>query len=306
MSTHAAIDHFASRTCVERIIDGVLLTPWVTFVEACRLGTLSATAELLGYTQSAVSRQLASLEQDLGVTLMTRKVRGVRPTVAGEALLPHARLVVAEAERGRRAAGSATPAPQILIGAVPSAAVSMVPAALRQMPDAPAWSMITGLTPSLVDRVGAGEIDLGIVTDAPPGLPEFAYTTEQLGEDRMAVVLPTDHPLAHRKRLRITELAGERWIEDNLGSETMLQQLAARHRVGLDIDRTASDLMTKVALVAAGHGVGFVPHMLGPALRPDVRLVDLTDAPRRSVYAVSRPNRTDLRRLVAAMAGSLR
>lgn len=280
----------------------MLLTPWVTFVEACRLGTLSATAELLGYTQSAVSRQLASLEHDLGVPLMARRASGVRPTAAGEALLPHARLVVAEAERGRHAATSSPPSPQIIIGAVPSAAVALVPAALRRMPDPPAWSMITGLTPYLVDRVTAGELDLGIVTDTPPGLPETASAVEHLGDDPMAAVLPGDHPLAHRERVRITELAAERWIEDNLGSESLLHQLAARHRLSLDIDRTAGELTTKVALVAAGHGVALVPRMLGPALRRDVRLVDIAEAPRRGVYAITRPERTDLRRLTAAMS----
>jgi len=81
-----------------------------------------------------------------------------------------------------------------------------------------------------------------------------------------------------------------------------LQSLAVRAGVVLLIDRSSSDLMTKIALVAAGHGVALVPSSLRPALRSDVRLVALADAPRRGVYAVTRTGRRDLDRLLAALA----
>ena len=63
------------------------LTPLRAFREVCRLGSISAAAEHLGYTQSAVSRQLAGLETQLGRSLVRRHARGVVPTAAGEVLL---------------------------------------------------------------------------------------------------------------------------------------------------------------------------------------------------------------------------
>ena len=59
------------------------LVQWVAFVEACRTGSVGGAASATGYTQSAVSRQIAALEQELQATLLERLPRGVRPTAAG-------------------------------------------------------------------------------------------------------------------------------------------------------------------------------------------------------------------------------
>lgn len=280
----------------------VSLTPWRTFVETCHLGSLSAAAERLGYTQSAMSRQIASLERDIGVALLHRLPRGIRPTAAGEALLPHARLIIAEAERGRQAACGADKHHHLAIGAVPSAAGALVPRAIRQLSNPPSWSMLTDLTPRLLERVTRGELDLAVVTDMPSDLSgitgvEFSH----LFDDPMGVVVPEDHALAHRRRVRITDLAEETWIEDNPGSEALLHRLAARHDVTLRVDRSTFDLTTKVAMVAAGHGVALVPRTLAPSLRRDVRLMAISNAPRRGVYLAARPGRADVAELVSAL-----
>jgi DNA-binding transcriptional LysR family regulator len=278
------------------------VTPWLAFVEACRLGSLSAAAQQLGYTQSAVSRQILTLERELGVSLLRRNARGVRPTPAGDALLPHARLVVAAAERGRQAAREVRPARHLIVGAVPSTAVSLVPSALREMSEVPKWTMLSGLTHDLVDRIGSGEVDLAVVTDAPPGLPNVpGLATQHLADDPMAVLLPSGHRLAQRRRLDLAALAGELWLEDNPGSEALLHQLAARHALVLDVDRSPSDLWIKTALVAAGYGVALAPKLIGPALRPDVRQIALSHAPRRGIYTVTRPDRPDLEAHIDAL-----
>ena len=58
------------------------LNAWRTFATVCRLGSLSAAAAELGYTQSAVSRQVAGLERQVGAPLVERQARGIRPTAA--------------------------------------------------------------------------------------------------------------------------------------------------------------------------------------------------------------------------------
>jgi DNA-binding transcriptional LysR family regulator len=83
------------------------LTAWRTFVTVCRLGSLSAAAAELGYTQSAVSRQIAGLEREVGAPLVDRHARGIRPTAAGEAFRQHAQAAVHEADRAIRAARDA-------------------------------------------------------------------------------------------------------------------------------------------------------------------------------------------------------
>jgi DNA-binding transcriptional LysR family regulator len=288
-------------------------TQWVAFVEVCRTGSIGGAAAVLGYTQSAVSRQVATLEADLQVQLLERLPRGVRPTAAGEALLHHARIVVNEVERGRVAARRAPAVSATLtVGAVPSAAAALVPQALRRLDregeGALQWSIVPGLTADLVAMVRQRELDVAVVTDAPPGLPaDPLLRLTHVGDDEPAVVVPADHRLAGAagSKVGFAELAEERWIEDNAGSEALLRAMAARAGVEPWIDRSATDLLTKTGLVAAGHGVGLVPGSLVPALRADVRVLRLAEAPRRGIYVLDLAGAASHDALVAALVGAL-
>jgi DNA-binding transcriptional LysR family regulator len=277
----------------------VALTNWQTFVAVCRLGSLSAAAIELGYTQSAISRQIAALEHDAGVPLLVRQARGVAPTAAGEAFRRHALVVINEAERAVRAALEArdgAPLRPLVVGATPSLAAGVVPAAMRRFLDdvGPApWSLASGLTADLSERVATGEVDIAAVTDAPPGLPDDPRVRRlPLGRDEMWVIVPAGHPAASRRRRSITAFADEIWAEDNDGSAAMLRQLAVRAGFEARIDLAAADLPGKVALVAAGHAVALVPGALVPTLRPDVAAVRLVDPARRGLFAVTPRDRS--------------
>ncbi|HET6195215.1 MAG TPA: LysR family transcriptional regulator, partial [Acetobacteraceae bacterium] len=241
------------------------LTAWRTFVTVCRLGSLSAAAAELGYTQSAVSRQIAGLERQIGAALVERHARGIRPTAAGEAFRHHAQAAVNEAERAIRAARDArdgSPARPLTVGATPSLAAGVVPAAMRRLLDATGplpWNLVPGLTSELHERMVGGELDMAIVTDAPPGLPsDLRLEHHFLGTDEMVVVLPAGHRLAGNGPIRIGALAGETWAEDNEGSAALLRQHAARAGVVARIDLRAADLPGKIALVATGHAIALI------------------------------------------------
>lgn len=263
------------------------LTAWRTYLAVCRLGSLSAAAAELGYTQSAVSRQLATLEREIGVPLVERRARGVVPTAAGETFAHHARLVVTAADRALRAtreSGSGTTA-LLAVGATPSASAGLVPAALRTLPR-DSWTLETGLSAVLEERVAAGELDLAVVTDAPPGLaPDPRLARHPLGEDAMRVVVPADDPAARGGTAALADFAGATWVEDNDGSAALLRSAAARAGFEPRIELAAADLAGKTALVAAGHAVALVPGLLVPALRRDVVAVEPRDAPRRGIFA---------------------
>ena len=83
--------------------------------------------------------------------------------------------------------------------------------------------------------------------------------------------------------MRIEDLAGETWAEDNEGSALLLRGHAARAGVDATIDLVAADLPGKVALVATGHAIALVPGSLTLAQRPDVVAVPLVDAPTRGI-----------------------
>ncbi|MFD5318430.1 LysR family transcriptional regulator [Streptomyces sp. NPDC127098] len=267
------------------------LTAWRTFVTVCRLGSLSAAAADLGYTQSAVSRQIAGLERQLGAELVRRHVRGVRPTPAGEVFRHHALRTLNEADRAVRAVRDGAPSRPLAVGATPSLAAGIVPAAIRRLLDGAAplrWSLSPGLSARLHERVVAGELDVAVVTDAPPGLPDDPRVERRfLGMDEMVVVLPADHPLAGHGPVRVETLADETWVEDNDGSAALLRQHAARAGVTARVDLAAADLPGKTALVATGHAIALIPGALRGALRADVTTVALIDPPTRGVYAIT-------------------
>jgi DNA-binding transcriptional LysR family regulator len=269
------------------------LTAWRTFVTVCRLGSLSAAATELGYTQSAVSRQIAGLERQVGVPLAERHSRGIRPTAAGEAFRHHAQVAVNAAERAIRAARDArdgSPARPLAVGATPSLAASLVPAAMRRLLDETGplpWTLAPGLTGELYERTASGELDTAVVTNAPPGLPSDPRIERHfLGTDEMVVVLPAGHRLAGGGRVPIGALANETWAEDNEGSAALLRQHAARAGVSARVDLDAADLPGKIALVATGHAIALTPGVLTAALRPDVTTLALLDPPTRGIYAV--------------------
>ncbi|MGW3566026.1 LysR family transcriptional regulator [Streptomyces sp. NPDC000941] len=270
------------------------LTVWRTFVTVCRLGSLSAAATELNHTQSAVSRQIAGLERQIGVPLVDRHARGVRPTAAGEVFRRHALATLNEADRAVRAARDVHDGScgrPLAVGAAPSLASGVVPEAIRgllKQAGSIRWSLVPGLSAQLHQRVIDGDLDIAVVTDAPPGLPHDPRVDRRfLGLDDMVVVLPVGHPQAGAGPVHIRTLADQTWVEDNDGSAALLRQHAARAGVSARIDLTAADLYGKLALVATGHAIALVPGVLTCALRTDVTTVGLVDPPTRGIYTVT-------------------
>lgn len=247
-----------------------------TFVAVARLGSFSAAASELGYTQAAVSQQIAALENDLKTQLLNR--RPVGPTEAGARLLEHAgpillRLDAARADVTRL---TSTPAATLIVGVTPLAgATSALPTALaglrRRMPrlDVSVW---TGTRAEVALAVARGDADLALTDGlAAPGDPltELApVTATGVSQTGVAVILPTGHPLAGRRALRLPDLADSRWIE----AEQVAPPLAEiRRHAGVDGFRPAfryegSDTLSLIRLAAAGHGLTLLPE---PALSPE-------------------------------------
>ncbi|MFD5542674.1 LysR family transcriptional regulator [Streptomyces sp. NPDC127079] len=270
------------------------LTVWRTFVTVCRVGSLSAAAAELHHTQSAVSRQIAGLERQFGVPLVERHARGVRPTPAGEVFRRHALATLNEADRAVRAVRDVRDGVgdrPLAIGATPSLAAGIVPEAVRgllKQVGPVRWSLLPGLSAQLHGRVIAGDLDVAVVTDAPPGLAADPRVARRfLGLDEMVVVLPSGHPRAGRGPVCMGALADETWVEDNDGSAALLRQHAARAGVSARIDLAAADLPGKLALVATGHAIALIPGVLTCALRADVTTMPLVDPPTRGIYAIT-------------------
>ena len=247
-----------------------------TFVTVARLGSFSAAAGELGYTQAAVSQQIAALENDLKTQLLTR--RPVGPTEAGTRLLEHAgpillRLDAARADVTRM---TSTPAATLIVGVTPLAgatpALATALAALRERMPRLDITVQTGTRAEVAFGVARGDLDIAL-TDGltAPGDPlaELApVTATGVSQERVAVILPAGHPLAGRRALRLPDLADSRWIE----AEQVAPPLAEiRRHAGVDGFRPAfhyagSDLLSLIRLASAGHGLTLLPE---PALSPE-------------------------------------
>lgn len=261
------------------------------FDEVARSGSFTAAAELLGYTQSAVSRRVAAMEKSTGGPLFQRLARGVRLTPAGVALHRH---VVAVLERLDRAGEELAAIHRgsggtLRIGAFATANVDLVPRALKAFASGhPGVELrvTEGLTPRLLDRLGAGALDLAVISDYPAGLPDGGQIVP-LAEDELLVALPAGHPAAAHDVVDLRDLAGENWIEAApRGQPTLLVAACAAAgftpRSGLRI----AEWSGKFGYVAAGLGVTLVPRLAARAVPADVVVRSLgSHAPRRRVFA---------------------
>ncbi|MEU6714747.1 LysR family transcriptional regulator [Nonomuraea sp. NPDC046802] len=262
------------------------------FDEVARSGSFTAAAELLGYTQSAVSRRVAALERAAGGPLFERLARGVRLTPAGAALHHHAVAVLERLERAGEelAAIHRGRGGTLRLGAFATANVDLVPGTLKRFaqrrPDVE-LRLVEGLTARLMDRLRAGALDLAVISDYPAGLPGEGARLVPLREDRLLVALPSGHRLAGETDVDLRELAGETWIEAApRGQSTLLQTACAAAgftpRGGLRV----AEWTGKFGFVAAGLGVTLVPELAARAVPKDLVLRPLRGmAPARKVYA---------------------
>ena len=269
-------------------------TAWLeVFREVARKGSLTAAAGALGYTQSAVSRQIAALERDTGTRLFDRLPRGMRLTDDGRSLLGHAHAVLdrLDTARGDLAALRTLDAGRVRLGAFDTAEAALVPralAAFRAEHPRVALSMVEANTPDLLASLDRYEIDLAVVSSYPGAgaIDETRHALRFLAEDPLLVALPRDHPRAGAAELRMADLAGEGWIEGNPSGTSALVTAGLRAGFTPRIDFPVREWTAKQGFVAAGLGLALVPALGASAARADIVLVPLApaDAPVRTVY----------------------
>jgi DNA-binding transcriptional LysR family regulator len=266
------------------------------FLEVARRGSFTAAADALGYTQSAVSRQISALEGEVGVPLFDRLPRrGVRLTDAGASLLPHAEAVLERLGSARRdiAALGRLEAGQLRVGAFPTANAELVPralAAFRARYPKVSPLLREGTSPRQLARVEAGDLHLAIVSaDARHPLEARGVALDHLLDEPMLVALPRAHRLAKRRSLRLSELSAESWIAGDETVQDPLRTLAPELAERGRIEFVAREWTAKQGLVAAGFGVTLVPALAVSTVRHGVELVALhgDDAPARAVYVAT-------------------
>ncbi|MFG2039347.1 LysR family transcriptional regulator [Dactylosporangium sp. NPDC048998] len=262
-----------------------------TFAAVARLGSFSAAADELGYTQSAVSQQIAALEQDVGAPLLRR--RPVALTDAGARLLEHTgpillRLAAARADVARL---SGPPPATVVLGATPLCGLDAgrLVAVQRAMPRVAFTLRVAGRS-EIATGVATGRLDLGLVDGVtapsdPLSLPDTGQLdTAVVAERPVVVALPAGHPLAGRRSLRLADLADAVWLDapEAATPPAQLRALARAEGFRGGLAYPGTDTGALLALVAAGAGLALLPaSALTPALRgvpvAEPRLVHRTE-----------------------------
>ncbi|MCK2239471.1 MULTISPECIES: LysR family transcriptional regulator [unclassified Crossiella] len=279
-------------------------------------GTVTAAADALYVTPSAVSQHLAALETEVGQPLLERRGRRVRLTAAGELLLSHTNTILAELERAEAAlaAHASGQNGEIVVAAFASAIGLLVaptiaalreraPGVLVRVRDAEGHESL----PMLMD----GGVDLAVAVEyrGAPREDDERVARVALYAEPFDAVLSAAHPLAQAAEVPLAELAGEDWISPSPGNPVYdVVRLACEHAgITPRIAHYSADFRATAALAGAGAGVALVPRtaLYGVRLTGAVTRPLVAPAPVRRVFAAIRRG-AETRPLVQATLAELR
>jgi DNA-binding transcriptional LysR family regulator len=262
---------------------GVELRHFAALQAIAEEGTFGRAAQRLGYTQSAVSQQIATLEKIVGEQLLARP-GGPRPvtiTPAGELLLRHARGIVARmtAARADLDALSAGEAGTLRIGTFQSVGAKILPALVRKF--TPDWPQVDVTFHEeddalLFDQVESGELDLtfGVLPVGDRPLEVF-----ELLRDPYVAVVGRDSELAARGKVRLRDLHRHRLVGYGTNSHCQLNLETALRSRGIEpcYMFRSNDNRTVQSFAEGGVGIAILPRL---ALEPSEDAVILETEPR--------------------------
>ncbi|QMU79220.1 LysR family transcriptional regulator [Streptacidiphilus sp. PB12-B1b] len=297
LQQHRDMDVTASSTAeLSPQAPAVLLAPLLAqFAAVARLEHVTRAAAELGMPQPTLSRAVARLEAELGVALLAREGRTVRLTRAGEVFRTAVERALGEVERGAEAArAEADPvAGRVAFGflhTMGSEAVPMLLRGFRVENPRVRFQLVQDYTDSMLQRLRGGELDLCLVSPRPEG-PEL--TARRLGEQRLRLVVPAEHRLAGRQRVRLAEVAGDAFVmlEPGYGLRRITDTLCTEAGFTPRVSFEGEEAETLRGMVAAGLGVAVLPPATAP--RPEVAELQLTSPGARRelslVWVTGRP-----------------
>ncbi len=260
-------------------------------VAVAELGNFTRAAERCFVVQSALSHQIAKLEQELGARLFHRTSRSVALTPAGAALLPAARDCLTAADRARAEVYAATGEirGRLAVGMIPTVAAIDVPAKLRafhQEHPQVRISLLTAGSDVLADQVRHGALDVAFL-----GLAEDVeihdLNSRRLARDPLAALLASDHRLSARKRVRLESIAGEEFVDFPAGTSGRVQ--ADRAFLAAGLERTVAfevtDPYVMARLVSEGLGVALLASTYAVRL-PGVTVVPVANTSHRIEHLI--------------------
>lgn len=256
------------------------------FLAVHQLRKLSAAAQRLFVTQSAVSMLIRQLEEGLGTRLFDRTTRSLKPTAAANEMLATAERILrdvdslstgfrelATLERGR-----------VSLAITPTLATFLLPDAIRSFHEQhpKVRVMVNDCAPDqFISRILGEHVDFGIGTPERPGAE---VEVQRLMRDHLALVCRDDHPLAKARVVRWTDLGGHPIItvRPGYGVRPLIDGTAADAGVALDVVNEVSFLSTAIWMTASGMGASIMPGAFARATGDPSLVIKVLSAPRVS------------------------
>jgi DNA-binding transcriptional LysR family regulator len=288
-----------------------------SFKTVAELLNFSRAAERLHLTQSALSRQVSELENDIGVRLFERTHVRVRLTDAGRVLYRHSCKILTNVEiaelAAREAASGATGElvvchdwrifNEVALRSVAEFRVAHpgVMISLREMPQH-----------EQVSALRERRVHVGFVTTFPGKLAHHGLETLPVLKSELVVLVGPNHRLANRKAVRLRELAGETWVCSEMSGWPSVRQLTSlvcrRNRFVPKFSPPAKTLNGALARVVAGDGICLAPHFMTMAFAPAVLRILRCDGAAVEIHAAWNPaeSSTVLQQFVAVVRRNVR
>lgn len=274
-------------------------------------GSFTAAADALGYTQSAVSRQVAAMEAAAGAPLFVRGARGVAPSPAGMMLARRAATALNEIDAvSTDLAGLQDHVTgRVAIAAFPSAAAVLVPRTLARLGNEHPGLIVEfgeASSPTQLRQLRAHRIDVAVI-GVGPDLPTYDFgglRRDLLLDGGLLLAVPADHRFAGRGTIPVTELRDEPWIvgkglrdDPQFGAWPTLDHPRIAY--------AAREWPTRLGLVATGLGIAVLPEVAAAAVPAGVSTVQVDDPAwlGRAIVAVTVRDRSPE---VTATVGALR
>jgi LysR family hydrogen peroxide-inducible transcriptional activator len=235
------------------------------FCAVARHGTFTRASEVEHVAQPSLSQQILKLEAELGSKLFDRLPRSAKLTVFGEAFLPKAERILRELEEAKtelqEMAGNEKG--DVVVGIIPTIAAYLLPKLLQGFAarhPLVSVKIVEDITPTLLQRLREGTIDMAVVALPVPG-SELA--AEELFEEKFYAVLPQRHARAKRTSLSLAELNREPFLLLKEGHCFRDSLIAAcqKSKMSPSVVFESGQFATILAMVSAGMGVSAVPAM---------------------------------------------
>lgn len=271
---------------------GMQFQQLVYFVAVAETRHFTRAAERVHVSQPSLSQQIRALEKELGAELFSRARGNIALTDAGEALLPLARRILADADTARHEVQELAQLRRgrVRLGATPSLCTGLLPEVLRAFHDLyPGIRLLVeeGGSHDLVRELARGALDLALVV-LPLPTPSPALTTVELLQEDLVVVSSAADP-APRRPLRIADLEGRPMVMFRHGYDLRELTVAACRAEGFEPSFTVEggEMDAVLGFVRAGLGLAVVPRMVAARAGRDVRVTALASPGLRRTVALA-------------------